>query len=96
MERSGADVSDGQAVPIVTTEIGEKIFPGQSAPIDKRGHRAGGRSGANLSNTPARDMAGGVCPAVACMKKVSQRKAPGAMSAMAFIVNPVKPNVACI
>src|SRR6266481_2364111 len=44
LERSGADVSDSQAVPIVTTKIGEKIFPGQSAPIDKRGHRAGGRT----------------------------------------------------
>src|SRR5215467_559492 len=30
------------------------------------------------------------------MKKVSQRKAPGAMSAMAFIVKPVKPNVGFI
>jgi hypothetical protein len=27
---------------------------------------------------------------------VSHRKAPGAMSAIAFIVNPVKPKVACI
>jgi hypothetical protein len=30
------------------------------------------------------------------MENVSQRKAPGAMSAMAFIVKPVRPNVACI
>jgi hypothetical protein len=30
------------------------------------------------------------------MKNVSQRKAPGAMSAMAFIVNPVNPKVGVI
>src|SRR5258708_5426515 len=41
-------------------------------------------------------MAGVVFPAVAWMKKVSQRKAPGAISAIAFAVRPVKPNVACI
>src|SRR2546422_245147 len=39
-ESSGAVLSGGQLVPIVTTETGEKIFPGQSAPIDRRGHRA--------------------------------------------------------
>jgi hypothetical protein len=33
---------------------------------------------------------------VACKKNVSQRKAPGAMSAIAFIVRPVKPKVVCI
>jgi hypothetical protein len=27
---------------------------------------------------------------------VSHKNAPGAINAMAFIVNPVKPNVACI
>jgi hypothetical protein len=36
---------------------------------------------------------GEVWPVVAWMKNVSQRKAPGAMSAMAFIVRPVKPRV---
>ena len=41
-------------------------------------------------------MAGAVLPAVPWITKVSQRKAPGAISAMAFIVSPVKPNVACI
>jgi hypothetical protein len=30
------------------------------------------------------------------MKNVSQRKAPGAMSAIALLVNPVRPRVACI
>jgi len=47
LERSGADVSEGRAVPIVTTKIGEKIFPAHGAPIDKRGHRAGGRTDEN-------------------------------------------------
>src|ERR1700694_3344444 len=37
-----------------------------------------------------------VVPVVAWMKNVSQRKAPGAMSAMAFIVNPVNPKVGVI
>src|SRR5579863_8150419 len=41
-------------------------------------------------------MAGVVLPAVAWMKKVSQRKAPGAISAIAFAVRPVKPNVGFI
>src|SRR5215472_11332490 len=41
-------------------------------------------------------MAGAVAPAAACPAKVSQRNAPGAMSAMAFIVSPVKPNVGFI
>ncbi len=35
-------------------------------------------------------------PVVAWMKKVSQRKAPGAMSAIALLVSPVRPSVACI
>jgi hypothetical protein len=30
------------------------------------------------------------------MKNVSQRKAPGAMRAIALLVNPVNPRVACI
>jgi hypothetical protein len=41
-------------------------------------------------------MAGAVAPAADCPAKVSHRKAPGAMSAIAFIVNPVKPNVGFI
>src|SRR5437667_12752594 len=41
-------------------------------------------------------IAGAVAPAAACPAKVSQRNAPGAMSAMAFIVSPVKPNVGFI
>jgi hypothetical protein len=39
---------------------------------------------------------GAVDPSVACGAKVSQRNAPGAMSAMAFIVNPVNPKVGVI
>src|ERR1700686_203630 len=39
---------------------------------------------------------GPVEPSVACGANVSQRNAPGAMSAMAFIVNPVKPKVGVI
>src|SRR6202140_231745 len=39
---------------------------------------------------------GAVEPSVACGANVSQRKAPGAMSAMAFIVNPVNPKVGVI
>src|ERR1700687_2240386 len=39
---------------------------------------------------------GAVAPSVAWGAKVSQRKAPGAMSAMAFIVNPVNPKVGVI
>ena len=35
-------------------------------------------------------------PVVAWMKNVSHRKAPGAMSAIALLVNPVRPRVACI
>ena len=35
-------------------------------------------------------------PSVAWGTKVSHRKAPGAISAIAFIVNPVRPRVACI
>ena len=35
-------------------------------------------------------------PVVAWMKKVSHRKAPGAMSAIALLVKPVRPSVACI
>src|SRR5215472_7322279 len=41
-------------------------------------------------------IAGAVLPAVPCATKVSQRKAPGAMSAMAFMVKPVKPKVGFI
>src|SRR6516162_5330285 len=41
-------------------------------------------------------MAGAVAPAAACPANVNQRKAPGAMSAIAFIVRPVSPRVACI
>src|SRR6516162_3110443 len=41
-------------------------------------------------------MAGAVLPAVACATKVSHKKAPGAISAIAFIVRPVNPNVGCI
>jgi hypothetical protein len=36
---------------------------------------------------------GPVEPAAACPANVSQRKAPGAIRAMAFIVNPVSPKV---
>src|ERR1035441_9675091 len=36
---------------------------------------------------------GAVAPAAACPAKVSHRKAPGAISAIAFIVRPVKPTV---
>jgi hypothetical protein len=35
-------------------------------------------------------------PVLAWMKNVSQRKAPGAMRAIALLVSPVKPRVACI
>src|SRR5208283_1822468 len=41
-------------------------------------------------------IAGDVEPVVAWTTYVSHRKAPGAMSAIAFIVRPVRPNVACI
>src|ERR1022692_1565162 len=41
-------------------------------------------------------MDGAVAPAVPWATKVSQRKAPGAMSAMAFIVRPVRPRVGFI
>jgi hypothetical protein len=41
-------------------------------------------------------MDGALTPVVAWMAKVSHRKAPGAMSAMAFIVKPVKPKVGFI
>src|SRR5450432_956990 len=41
-------------------------------------------------------MAGAVEPVVAWIRKVSQRNAPGAISAMAFIVSPVRPRVCCI
>jgi hypothetical protein len=40
-------------------------------------------------------IAGAVTPC-RLIAKVSQRNAPGAMSAMAFIVNPVKPKVGVI
>src|ERR1019366_1481289 len=36
---------------------------------------------------------GAVAPAAACPAKVSHRKAPGDISAIAFIVRPVKPTV---
>src|SRR5208283_4476836 len=36
---------------------------------------------------------GAVAPAAACPAKVSHRNAPGAMSAIAFIVRPVRPKV---
>jgi hypothetical protein len=36
---------------------------------------------------------GAVAPAAACPAKVSQRKAPGAIRAMAFMVKPVRPRV---
>src|ERR1700752_3614966 len=39
---------------------------------------------------------GAVAPAAACPAKVSQRKAPGAIRAMAFIVSPVRPKVCFI
>src|ERR1700691_4929154 len=39
---------------------------------------------------------GAVAPSVAWGAKVSQRNAPGAMSAIAFIVNPVSPKVGVI
>jgi hypothetical protein len=39
---------------------------------------------------------GAVEPSVAWGANVSQRNAPGAMSAMAFIVNPVNPKVGVI
>src|SRR5215472_16920909 len=38
-------------------------------------------------------MEGAVAPAAACPANVSHRKAPGAMSAIAFIVRPVRPRV---
>jgi hypothetical protein len=38
-------------------------------------------------------MEGAVTPVVAWIWKVSQRKAPGAISAIAFIVKPVRPRV---
>src|ERR1700686_3473931 len=38
-------------------------------------------------------IAGPVAPAADCPAKVSQRKAPGAIRAMAFIVKPVSPRV---
>src|SRR5579864_3019746 len=41
-------------------------------------------------------IAGPVTPVVAWAKNVSHRNAPGAMSAIAFIVSPVKPNVGFI
>jgi hypothetical protein len=41
-------------------------------------------------------MEGAVEPSVAWGANVNQRKAPGAMSAMAFIVNPVNPKVGVI
>jgi hypothetical protein len=41
-------------------------------------------------------MEGEVAPVVAWMKKVSQRKAPGAMRAIALLVKPVSPRVFCI
>ena len=39
---------------------------------------------------------GPVAPVPACAAKVSHRNAPGAMSAMAFMVRPVKPKVGFI
>src|SRR5579863_1596056 len=39
---------------------------------------------------------GAVDPSVACGAKASQRNAPGSISAMAFIVNPVNPKVGVI
>ncbi len=41
-------------------------------------------------------MAGPVTPVVDWMKKVSHRKAPGAISAMALLVRPVRPRVGFI
>ena len=41
-------------------------------------------------------MDGAVAPAVPWATKVSQRNAPGAMSAIAFIVKPVNPRVGFI
>jgi hypothetical protein len=41
-------------------------------------------------------MDGAVAPAVPWATKVSQRKAPGAMSAIAFMVKPVRPRVGFI
>src|SRR5689334_19346477 len=41
-------------------------------------------------------IAGAVLPAVPWATNVSHRKAPGAISAMAFIVRPVNPSVGCI
>jgi hypothetical protein len=41
-------------------------------------------------------MDGALTPVVAWIAKVSHRKAPGAMSAIAFIVKPVKPRVGFI
>src|SRR5579863_7522875 len=41
-------------------------------------------------------IAGAVAPAAPCPANVSQRKAPGAISAMAFMVKPVKPSVGFI
>ena len=45
------------------------------------------------ANTMPIHMEGAVAPAVAWLAKVSHRKAPGAISAMAFIVRPVRPRV---
>ncbi len=36
---------------------------------------------------------GAVAPAAACLANVSHRNAPGAISAMAFMVSPVRPRV---
>src|SRR5579862_4648479 len=41
-------------------------------------------------------IAGPVTPVDACTKNVSHKKAPGAIRAIAFIVRPVRPSVACI
>ena len=41
-------------------------------------------------------IAGAVIPVVAWMRIVSHRKAPGAISAMAFMVKPVRPSVGFI
>ena len=41
-------------------------------------------------------MEGAVAPVAAWIANVSHRKAPGAISAMAFIVRPVRPSVAFI
>src|ERR1700693_3968100 len=49
-----------------------------------------------VANTMPIHIEGAVAPAAACPAKVSHRNAPGAISAIAFIVRPVSPTVGFI